>query len=272
MADQEVTVPENVPEELKETVRQRILTSQRKYQALKNQQNAEKAALRVERKAAHEKRQTFRKLIYEGAEFFKENKDHIINGRLKFNEDFEIAYAVMQTEYQDLAPKGTYLCRACYTIKSPTDTWSDDIATGLCGYRLKNLTEWTTTIAIPAMIFDCAHNILEDTIDCIIRSRILLMAPEIPQRVINQIFGELQKRHKNRHEVRRLLDESKMLSDIGDFSKARVSLTKALKLNKSSDTAIKQGLDIINMREITAERNNLTKNIKKAVAESDQPN
>ncbi len=236
MVDQEVVVPENVPEELREEVRERILKSQVKYQAAKVKQDAEKARRRQHKAEMHQKRETLKPVIEAGQKFFAENQNSIIFGRFELNEQFEIAYAAMKLDSQAGANNGYTLIKSTYAIKAPTDTWKDKVAHGLCGDRLMNPNnEWTATMSVPTMIWESGQNILQDAIHKIIESRILLLAPEIPQRMAKALFWQLEKKYKNRDKVEKLLNASKDALEQNDLEGAKAAFIKAMKLNCSED-------------------------------------
>lgn len=249
----EIAVPQNVPEELKEVVRQRIENSNEKYKARKAKQDKQIQLRKELKQERHAKRQEFRKLIEAGNNFFDENKDRIVNGKIELSKDFEIAYAVMRLQDQSASPKEFYLCRGAYTIKAPTDKWDDNIARGLCGYRLQNSTEWTITMPIPAMIFDSAHNLLAEAIKGIIKSRIIFLAPEIPQRITNVMFKDLQYKHKNRNKIDTAISLAAKALDEQNWKEAERQTILAVKLAYAGEEALKEGLSLIAARKAEAE-------------------
>lgn len=248
-----IVVPQNVPEELRETVHERIKKSNKKYQARKAKQDKQVELRKAARKERHAKKQEFRKLIEEGTTFFNEHKEDIINGKMSLTEDFKIAYAIMKAEDQTGAPNGFYLCLGAYSIKAPTDEWSDDIANGICGYRLKHITEWTISMPIPIMIFESAVNLVHDGLKAILKSRIIFLAPEIPQRVSNVMFRGLRIKHRNRAKTNAAIKAANEAIDNRNWAEAKKQTILAVKFAGADADTLKEGLMALEMKRIRTE-------------------
>ena len=184
MKNSDVVVPKKVPEELKEEIKQRILNSTKKHAKIKKKQQEQ-----------IKKRKDFKQIVHEGSKFFFEQKEakNIISDSFKIT-NFSIAYAIMKVN--DPAPKDFIICKCAFAIKAPTDKWKDHVAHGLCGYRLANPSIWTVTIPVPAMLWYFEHNFIKGALENIISSRVILLAPEIPQRVRNNLYKNLQQRYR----------------------------------------------------------------------------
>jgi hypothetical protein len=257
MSEQDVVVPAGVPEDKLEEVKARILASTAKYKARKAKQDTQAAICKQKRKERHKKRQAFRKLIDEGALFYKKNRANILSGKLRLDDGFDIAYAIMKLDKQDGAPEGFYMCRSCYAIKAPTDKWDNYIAAGLIGLRLRDMTKWTATIPVPTMMWESAQNMVKEAVENIIKSRILLLAPEVPQRVLNVMFGSLQKKFKNKGIAVKAMNEAQAACDTEEWDLARQKIKESLTLNGDDKETIRQGINIINQKEAVATGNPL---------------
>lgn len=166
--------------------------------------------------AAYQKRQKDQEDISVARKAFKA-KVHLGNRYLE-NEQAKIAQAKGgKTFIFDVFPVGPFqvnfgvlpiswtdeeiVCKAAYAIKSPTDKAITRIGMGLVGDRISKDNEWCATLTFPREIFECEDTTIKSAICGIITSRIICRAPEVPQRVINTLFGHTMKKWKEQNSI-----------------------------------------------------------------------
>jgi len=220
MTDSKIVVPENVPEDKKELVRERIAASREKYS--KSQEL---------RQIESEKRRSFKAMVHEGSKYFDRNKGDIKSSKFTY-EEFEISVVVKRTRILDA---DTVNCMFSYAIKAPTDTWKDHIGLGLCCYRLKHRTQWTNYMFIPVATWECGRNLAIEAAEHIIKSRIIMQKPEIPKRMRNSLFKAVDKEYKNKELIDNLSAKAMLCIELRDYTTLVEHMNKLVGLMNLSD-------------------------------------
>lgn len=179
----------------RETIKQRIAASKEKYDAL--------------RKINQEKRQAkkeFKAMVHAGNEWYCQNENKIKLGALDLGNGFIASWAVIAEEDTD-----TMECTWAYSIKSSTDEYNQKTAIGICCYRLMMGTihscHWLGEFSIPKMIWFCAEEFVGKLINSQIEFRIGTLSPEIPQRLINDLYSGVEKEYKRKLRLEDLTED-----------------------------------------------------------------
>lgn len=175
-----------------------------KFLAQRKQESAEHYREMKERnEAIRLKRKAFKSKVHEGNKFLLDERKRIDEEKGGTNYisnvfnlgPFEITFGVLPISWDC----ETIICKASYCIKSPGDKYNPRVGTGLIGKRLKEQKEWCLITELPRDMYEYEYGVYVDNmIRAIITSRILSRADEVPQRVINTLFGTSIKEWKNR--------------------------------------------------------------------------
>jgi len=177
----------HLPAKKQEEILARIALSTKRYQKVK-----EKYTLQQEKKTA------FRKACHEGNEYLKRLKEGYFWDAFGMDKGFMISF-VMPRSGTNISHKrpGFVKCKFAYSIKAPTDEFKKHVSTGLCGHRLQNDTNnWTIGVQIPKIFLLGNDGELRSVIVSILALRMISESPEVPQRVINRILGDSERKYK----------------------------------------------------------------------------
>lgn len=209
----------------KKKIQERIEVSKAKYQAL-----------RAEQQRKVEKRKAFKAKCHEGNQFLKQwDTEAYSEGQMELNGDFTVYYVLVPFPDMAASREGFTVCKSAYAVKAPTDKFKKHVGSGLCGYRIKHGSGYTATIEVPTHLIKAKSGYVIEALECIIKSRILLMAPEIPQRMINFIHGPVMRDAENEDkkptptQLNELRSAAMAALLCGDFQKALRLSTEMLK-------------------------------------------
>ena len=102
---------------------------------------------------------------------------------------------------------------------------------------------------VPAMTWYVGRNLVKKALEHIIQARVLLLAPEMPQRMKNVLFGELALKYKHKDEMKLLLEQAGECLEANDFNKARNLSAQAFKIGHADSSDINRADQIIQRRE-----------------------
>lgn len=184
-----------------EEIEARKERSRQKYLRIKQEHTEQRTARKAAKAVAHAKRVEQQAQAHAGKEWLASCEEEIHFGSHRI-EEFQITFAIMikHSKYAHTA-----VIHSAYSIKSPTDKDNQEFARGLVAYRLHEGTEgWFRTLRVPSDIARFKIPLIMSLITNTINNRIIMRTPEIPQRMVNSLFGdsikalrgEREKKHK----------------------------------------------------------------------------
>jgi hypothetical protein len=188
-----------------EEIEARKERSRQKYLRIKQEHTKQRAARKATKAVAHAKRVEQQAQARAGKEWLASCEEEIHFGHHKIDQ-FQITFGIMvkHSEYADAA-----IVHFAYAIKSPTDKDNQEFAKGLVAHRLYEGTQgWFRTLRIPSDVAKFKIPLVKTLVTSIIYSRVIMRGPEIPQRMINSLFGESIKALRKEREDKRKAEKA----------------------------------------------------------------